>query len=255
MSSFWGTQPKEEEKKTPIKEKKGKSTVTVEEPKLKPEEKDVKEKKEEEVKDEEKKTPLIERKAEPQTPLREELPEGVLESTPVSTIIKLKDIETRKFMHLNLDDFISFDENCLVKIRGVKFSINNWNELKCKLTSLAYTNTPLVDDEISEWCVEDFVKTMKTTEKTQDFVIDDPKCLYVMRSDKDVVDPSLFHSLRSDEKKIVKSDQQAASEILYLRGKEASFSLGTCMFSVTRNYEGDICIYAEVSVLYEKKPF
>ena len=214
------------------------------------------EKSEEGKKEEDKKTPLFEKKPpEPLKPLMEDLPEGVHESNPVSTTIRFKDVETRKFMHINLEDLLKFDENCTVKIKGLKFSITNWNELKCQSTSLAYTNTPLVDEEISEWCVEDFVQTFKTTQKIDEFIINEPKCVWTMKSEKENVDSSVFHSLFPEEKKITKSDQQIASEVLYLRGKEAPFSLGTTMFSIKRTYEGDICLFVEVSVLYEKNLF
>lgn len=258
MSSFWGSQSKEEEKKTPVeKQKKGKTAIAVTDEEKKPEKKaeeKVEEPKEEEKK-EDKKTPLFEKKPEETVQAVKELPEGLLESVPITTTIKFKDVETRKFMHLNLDDLLKFDENCAVKIRGIKFSITNWNELKCQSTNLAYTNTPLVDSEIADWCVEDFIKTFKTTEKIDEFVIEEPKCVWTLKSETETVDTNIFHSLVADEKKIVKSDQQIASEVLYLRGKEMPFSLGTCMFSVKRTYEGDICLWVEASVLYEKSPF
>lgn len=256
MSSFWGSQQKEEDKKTPVDSKKKKTAVAelIKEEKKDELEKDKEEKKEEDEKKEDKKTPLIEKKEEIQQPIKE-LPEGLLESTPVTTTIKFKEVETRKFMHINLDDLLKFEDNSKVKVRGLKFAITNWNELKCQSTILSYTNTPLVDSEIGDWCVEDFIKTYKTTEKIAEFVIEDPKCVWTLKSETENVDESLFHSLAADEKKIVKSDQQVASEVLYLRGKDMPFSLGTCMFSVRRTYEGDICLWVEVSVLYEKEPF
>lgn len=261
MSSFWGSQSKEEEKKTPVeKQKKSKTAIAVAEDDKKQEKKQ--EKKEEpapeepkEEEKEDKKTPLFEKKPEVQMQRFGELPDGVIESTSVQTKIKFADVETRKFMHLNLDDLLKLDENCAVKIRGIKFSITNWNELKCQSTHLAYTNTPLVDAEIADWCVEDFTKTFKTENKIDEFYIEEPKCVWTLKSETELVDTNIFQSLVPDEKKIVKSDQQIASEVLYLRGKEMPFSLGTCMFSLKRMYEGDICLCVDVSVLYEKNPF
>lgn len=164
MSSFWGSQSKEDEKKTPVeKQKKSKTAIAVAEEDKKEKNQ---EKKEEAVKEEpkedekeDKKTPLFEKKPEVQMQRFGEIPDGVIESTSVQTKIKFTDVETRKFMHLNLDDLLKLDENCAVKIRGIKFSITNWNELKCQSTHLAYTNTPLVDAEIADWCVENFTKT------------------------------------------------------------------------------------------------
>ena len=154
MSSFWGSQSKEDEKKTPVeKQKKSKTAIAVAEEDKKQEKKQ--EKKEEEVPEEQKeeekedkKTPLFEKKPEVQMQRFGEIPDGVIESTSVQTKIKFTDVETRKFMHLNLDDLLKLDENCAVKIRGIKFSITNWNELKCQSTHLAYTNTPLVSQAI-----------------------------------------------------------------------------------------------------------
>ena len=256
MSSFWGSQSKEDEKKTPVeKQKKNKTAIAVAEEEKKQEKKEDAVQEDQKEEKEEKKTPLFEKKPEEPVKMVKELPEGLLESIPITTTIKFKDVETRKFMHLNLEDLIKFDENCSVKVRGIKFSITNWNELKCQSTNLAYTNTPLVDAEIADWCVEDFIKTFKTTEKIDEFIIEEPKCVWTLKSETETVDTNIFHSLVADEKKIVKSDQQIASEVLYLRGKDMPFSLGTCMFSVKRTYEGDICLWVETSVLYEKNPF
>ena len=129
MSSFWGSQSKEDEKKTPVeKQKKSKTAIAVAEEDKKQEKKQ--EKKEEAVQEEpkeeekeDKKTPLFEKKPEVQMQRFGEIPDGVIESTSVQTKIKFTDVETRKFMHLNLDDLLKLDENCAVKIRGIKFSI------------------------------------------------------------------------------------------------------------------------------------
>lgn len=257
MSSFWGT-PKEEEKKVQVDDKKKKKTTLVgEEVKKeeKPEEKKEEKKEEDKKEEKDKKTPLFEKKREEKVNLSGDLPEGVLESSPISTIIEFKNIETRKFMHINLEDLLKLDENSLVKIKGIKFNVMNWNDEKCQTTSFNYTNTPLVDSEINDWCVEDFIQTFKTTNKDDDFIVEEPKCVWTLKSDTDNVDTTIFHTITPDEKKIVKADQQIASEVLYLRDKDTTFSLGTGMFQIKRTSEGAVCLCVEISVFYEKKPF
>ena len=72
---------------------------------------------------------------------------------------------------------------CITHSNELEFSITNWNELKCQSTHLAYTNTPLVDAEIADWCVEDFNKTFKTENKIDEFYIEEPKCVWTLKSD------------------------------------------------------------------------
>lgn len=168
-----------------------------------------------------------------------------------STKLTLNATETERFMHLNLKDFIK-DEGCSIKPKELHVSITNWKEASVREVVVGYTNIPIRDSRVGCWSEPDFHRVVRSKDKVFDATFDGIKCVWTSREDADV-DAKTFHSIASVEKKIKQADCEMADEVIMYKDEESQYSIGTLYFGVKRLYEGDIPLYIEISLLYERE--